>query len=69
VGGYYQLFSKENGKFIMAEFHPVVWMFDDEFTKVTYNYFNEKPIIETYGELMLITLQILNRNISCGTTL
>lgn len=41
-------FLKENGKFIMAEFHPVVWMFDDEFTKVTYDYFNEKPIIETY---------------------
>jgi len=41
-------FLKENGKFIMAEFHPVVWMFDDDFTKVAYNYFNEKPIIETY---------------------
>jgi ubiquinone/menaquinone biosynthesis C-methylase UbiE len=41
-------FLKENGKFIMAEFHPAVWMFDDDFTKVTYNYFNEKPIIETY---------------------
>lgn len=32
----------------MAEFHPVIWMFDDDFTKVAYNYFNEKPIIETY---------------------
>ncbi|WEK70566.1 MAG: class I SAM-dependent methyltransferase [Candidatus Chryseobacterium colombiense] len=41
-------FLKENGKFVMAEFHPVVWMFDDDFTKVVYNYFNEKPIIETY---------------------
>ncbi|KIC63913.1 class I SAM-dependent methyltransferase [Chryseobacterium taiwanense] len=41
-------FLKENGKFIMAEFHPAVWMFDDDFTKVTYSYFNEKPIIETY---------------------
>ncbi len=41
-------FLKENGKFIMAEFHPVVWMFDDDCTKVAYNYFNEKPIIETY---------------------
>jgi hypothetical protein len=32
----------------MAEFHPAVWMFDDDFTKIDYNYFNEKPIIETY---------------------
>ncbi|CAA7387037.1 class I SAM-dependent methyltransferase [Chryseobacterium fistulae] len=41
-------FLKPNGLFIMAEFHPVVWMFDDDFTKISYNYFNEKPIIETY---------------------
>ncbi|WP_081414017.1 class I SAM-dependent methyltransferase [Chryseobacterium daeguense] len=40
-------FLKSGGKFIMAEFHPVVWMFDDDFTEVKYNYFNEKPIIET----------------------
>lgn len=41
-------FLKPGGKFIMAEFHPVVWMFDDDFEKVQYNYFNEAPIIETY---------------------
>lgn len=41
-------FLKPGGRFIMAEFHPVVWMFDDDFTKVAYNYFNEKPIVETY---------------------
>ncbi|MEN4762047.1 class I SAM-dependent methyltransferase [Chryseobacterium sp. C39-AII1] len=41
-------FLKPNGKFIMAEFHPVVWMFDDDFEGVKYNYFNEKPITETY---------------------
>lgn len=41
-------FLKHDGRFIMAEFHPAVWMFDDDFTKVTYNYFNEKPIVETY---------------------
>lgn len=41
-------FLNPDGKFIMAEFHPAVWMFDDDFTKVSYNYFNEKPIIETY---------------------
>ncbi|WP_449397925.1 class I SAM-dependent methyltransferase [Chryseobacterium wanjuense] len=41
-------FLKPEGKFVMAEFHPVVWMFDDEFEEVKYNYFNEKPIVETY---------------------
>ncbi|WP_126651042.1 class I SAM-dependent methyltransferase [Chryseobacterium aureum] len=41
-------FLKPGGNFIMAEFHPAVWMFDDDFTKVAYNYFNEKPIVETY---------------------
>lgn len=41
-------FLKTDGKFIMAEFHPAVWMFDDDFDGVKYNYFNEKPIVETY---------------------
>jgi len=40
-------FIKADGEFIMAEFHPVVWMYDDDFDDVTYHYFNEKPIIET----------------------
>jgi len=32
----------------MAEFHPVVWMFDDDFEGVKYSYFNKNPIIETF---------------------
>lgn len=40
-------FLKPNGRFIFVEFHPVVWMFDDNFEKIGYNYFNEKAIIET----------------------
>lgn len=40
-------FLKPNGKFVFVEFHPVVWMFDDNFEKVGYNYFNAGPIIET----------------------
>jgi ubiquinone/menaquinone biosynthesis C-methylase UbiE len=35
------------GKFVFAEFHPVVWMFDDAFKDIAYNYFNTGPIIET----------------------
>jgi SAM-dependent methyltransferase len=40
-------FLKTNGKLIFVEFHPVVWMFDDDFTKIGYNYFNVEPIVET----------------------
>lgn len=40
-------FLKPDGKFIFAEFHPVVWMFDDNFEKIGYNYFNAAPIVET----------------------
>jgi hypothetical protein len=38
---------KPKGKFIFVEFHPVVWMFDDNFDKIGYNYFNIAPIVET----------------------
>lgn len=40
-------FLKPSGKFVFVEFHPVVWMFDHDFTKVGYDYFNTGPIIET----------------------
>lgn len=40
-------FLKAGGKFVMADFHPVVWMFDDNFEKIGYNYFKSEPIIET----------------------
>lgn len=39
---------KPGGKFIFVEFHPVVWMFDDDFSEIKYHYHNEKPIIEEY---------------------
>ncbi|KOY86543.1 methyltransferase type 12 [bacterium 336/3] len=40
-------YLKPNGKFIFVEFHPVVWMFDDNFERIGYNYFNDGAIIET----------------------
>ena len=40
-------FLKPGGKFVFAEFHPVVWMFDPNFEKVGYNYFKDEAIIET----------------------
>lgn len=40
-------FLKTNGQFLIVEFHPVVWMFDDNFEKIGYNYFNSGAIIES----------------------
>ncbi len=40
-------FLKPNGQFIFVEFHPVVWMFDDNFEKIGYRYFNSGAIIES----------------------
>lgn len=39
-------FLKPEGKFLLVEFHPVVWMFDDDFKKIAYNYFNTGAIVE-----------------------
>lgn len=40
-------FLKPNGHFVFVEFHPVVWMFDDNFETIYYRYFNSGAIIET----------------------
>ena len=39
-------FLKPGGKFVFAEFHPVIWMYDDNFKEIAYSYFNTGPIIE-----------------------
>ncbi len=40
-------YLKPQGRFVMVEFHPVVWIFDDDFQYVKYNYFKEDAIIES----------------------
>ena len=40
-------FLKPGGKLIMVEFHPVVWMFDNDFEEIKYSYFKDEAIIET----------------------
>ena len=37
-------FLNPNAKLVFVEFHPVVWMFDDDFSKIAYSYFNTEPI-------------------------
>ncbi len=40
-------FLKPGGEFVFVEFHPVVWMFDEDFSKIIYKYFKSEAIIET----------------------
>lgn len=39
-------FLKPKGQFVFVEFHPVVWMFDDDFTQIKYAYSQKEAIIE-----------------------
>jgi SAM-dependent methyltransferase len=39
-------FLKKKGTFVFVEFHPVVWMFDDDFKWIKHKYFNSEGIIE-----------------------
>ena len=39
-------FLKPGGRLVFADFHPVVWMFDDDFKEVKYRYFNDTAIEE-----------------------
>jgi len=40
-------FLKPTGRLVMAEFHPVVWMYDDDFTKIKFSYFKDEAIVES----------------------
>jgi len=41
--------TKQGGTFYMADFHPVVWMMNDNFTHLKYSYFND-GVIEDENE-------------------
>ena len=38
---------KPGGQLVFVEFHPVVWMFDNDFKEITYSYFQREAIEET----------------------
>ena len=40
-------FLTQSGRFVFVEFHPIVWMFDDNLEKIAYNYLNKKAIVES----------------------
>ncbi len=39
-------FLKPGGVFHFVEFHPVIWMLDDDFKEIAWSYFNVEPIVE-----------------------
>lgn len=60
-----QHFLKPGGKFIMVEFHPVVWMFDDNFKEIIYKYADVEPIIEEFeGTYANRDAKIKNQSVS-----
>lgn len=40
-------FLKPGGRLVFVEFHPVVWMFNDNFDTIQYRYFNSGAIVES----------------------
>jgi SAM-dependent methyltransferase len=39
-------YLKPGGKFVFAEFHPIIWMYDNDFEKVAYTYSKSDAIVE-----------------------
>lgn len=42
-------YLKPAGHLVFVEFHPLVWIFDDDFRKIAYDYFDTGEIIETFS--------------------
>jgi SAM-dependent methyltransferase len=40
-------YLRPGGRLVVVEFHPVVWMYDSDFTRLQYSYFNRGAIEET----------------------
>ena len=36
---------KDGGKFVIVEFHPILWMFDENFSQVRYAYSRKEPYV------------------------
>ncbi|PHN08464.1 class I SAM-dependent methyltransferase [Flavilitoribacter nigricans] len=63
-------FLKPGGSFVFVEFHPVIWMFDEDFSGLGYNYFNDGPIVETEeGTYADRTAKVSNTSVSWNHSL
>lgn len=41
-----QRYLKPTGKFVMVDFHPFIWTFDNDMQKISYDYFKTEEIVE-----------------------
>lgn len=56
---------KVGGKLVFVEFHPFIWMYDNDFKDIAYSYFNVSPIVEeTEGTYAQKDAPIKNASIS-----
>ncbi|PNW26625.1 class I SAM-dependent methyltransferase [Formosa algae] len=63
-------YLKPKGEFVFVEFHPVVWMFDDDFENIIYRYFKSDAIVETEaGTYADRTANITNQSITWNHSL
>ena len=63
-------FLTPGGKFLLVEFHPALWMFDDDFTHVKYGYFNGGSIVEeTTGTYTDPSHSMLNKYVTWNHSL
>lgn len=61
---------KPGGEFHFLEFHPVVWMFDNDFQYIQYSYFNREDIIEeVHGSYADRSAPIVGKSISWNHSL
>ncbi|MFN7118138.1 MAG: class I SAM-dependent methyltransferase [Saprospiraceae bacterium] len=61
---------KPGGEFHLIEFHPVVWMFDNDFQYIQYSYFNREDIIEeVHGSYADRSAPIVGQSVSWNHSL
>lgn len=60
-----QHFLKAGGRFIFAEFHPAVWMYDNDLKEVIYHYNNVEPIVEMEEGTYADTTADINQTSIC----
>jgi len=61
---------KAGGIFVMVEFHPILDMFDNSYTRIEHSYFNQGPIVNEFeGTYADRTAPIRNRSVEWCHTL
>lgn len=57
-------YLKPGGQFVFAEFHPALWMMDEDFKAIKYRYFNSDAIVDEEGTYTDGAESITTKNVS-----